>query len=113
MEAEGEAATRVAGSFEVTEGAAFELSVTDVEGLESTDKVKGRVTVKPDRPPLVDVLEPGRHALAADMARAAARVVARQPVLDRVDVRAGVAAVASADSAARLAHRSRTHGDAP
>ena len=54
----------VSGGFEVTEAVAFEISVTDVDGLASRESRRGRVTVLPDRRPSIIVMEPGRHAVA-------------------------------------------------
>jgi hypothetical protein len=54
----------VVGGFEADAAVAFELAVTDVEGLRSTEMVRGRVTILPDRRPRVVVLEPERYAIA-------------------------------------------------
>ena len=54
----------VEGGFELTEAVAFELKVTDTEGFASTHTKKGRITLRPDRRPILQVIEPGRHAVA-------------------------------------------------
>lgn len=54
----------VAGGFAVEEAVAWSLSVEDVEGLTSAESKNGRVLILPDRPPRLEVLEPGRDAVA-------------------------------------------------
>jgi len=56
--------TVVKGAFALTEAIAFTISVTDVDGLVSTEPRRGRVTILPDRPPRLSVLQPGRNAVA-------------------------------------------------
>lgn len=59
----------VVGSFVLNEAIAFQLSVTDVEGLESEESRRGRILVIPDVRPRIRVIEPGRHAVATPEAR--------------------------------------------
>lgn len=54
----------VRGGFEAAGPLAFALSVTDTDGLVSSEPLKGRVTILPDRRPRIIVLEPVRHAIA-------------------------------------------------
>ncbi len=55
---------RVEGTFVVEEGMAWAVTIADVDGLESREPRQGRILIQPDRPPRIDVIEPGRHAVA-------------------------------------------------
>jgi hypothetical protein len=54
----------VTGSFQVTQAVAVAITVTDVDGLVSSDVRRGRVTVLGDKRPQITVLEPRRKAIA-------------------------------------------------
>ncbi len=54
----------VEGSISVDEAVAFAISVTDVDGLVSAESRRGRIEILKDRAPRIDVLQPGRHAVA-------------------------------------------------
>ena len=54
----------VTGEFKVEDAAVFSVSLSDVDGLESQESRKGRVTILPDMRPRIFVLEPGRRAVA-------------------------------------------------
>ncbi|MEM7557618.1 MAG: hypothetical protein AAF394_00715 [Planctomycetota bacterium] len=56
--------TLVRGSFELEKPGEFELSVVDVEGIESQESVRGRITISQDRRPTVRILTPREQSLA-------------------------------------------------
>ena len=66
----------VAGSFVLAEPTLFSLSVTDVDGLTSAERRKGRINILPDERPRILVLEPGRDAVATPSIRIPVRVQA-------------------------------------
>ncbi len=60
---------RAVGQIELTRGGQFELSVTDVAGVESLDRITGRIQILPDRRPVVRILEPRPMSLATPDAK--------------------------------------------
>ncbi|HZI33076.1 MAG TPA: hypothetical protein VFF11_12105, partial [Candidatus Binatia bacterium] len=68
--------TVVTGAFVLKESVAFDLSVRDVENLESADSRRGRFNILPDHPPRIFVAEPGRDAVATPNIRVPVRVQA-------------------------------------
>lgn len=59
-----EQSNRVHGSMVLSRSGQFELSVVDVDGLASQDKVAGAITVIQDRRPLVRIVSPQQLSLA-------------------------------------------------
>ncbi len=54
----------VSGAYALTESGSFSLTVTDIAGTNSTDKIEGKITVVPDQRPIVRILEPKPYSLA-------------------------------------------------
>ncbi|MFW5750017.1 MAG: hypothetical protein ACOCZK_00065 [Planctomycetota bacterium] len=54
----------VVGEFTLQQAVAFNIAVTDRDGLVSREPRKGRITVLPDERPRIRVIEPGRDAVA-------------------------------------------------
>lgn len=54
----------VVGRIELSKPGQFELSVTDTDGVESLDRITGRIQLVPDRRPVVRILEPRPMSLA-------------------------------------------------
>ncbi len=64
----------VEGKIKAEQAAAFAITVKDVDGLTSNTSPKGRVTIIPDRRPVIAVMEPGRHAVATPDVKVPVRV---------------------------------------
>ncbi len=57
-------ANSVAGSFTLEREGKFEITVTDIDGLTSIDKVRGKIEILTDQRPIVRILEPRQFSLA-------------------------------------------------
>ncbi len=62
--ATGELATTVVGILTLTKNATFELSVHDVDGMESQENVTGNISILEDRRPVVRITQPRQISLA-------------------------------------------------
>lgn len=60
----GEQATEVIGEFEVENAGKFELKVTDIDGIESSQAIAGTVTLLKDTKPFVRLSNPKQNSLA-------------------------------------------------
>ncbi len=56
--------TRTAGSFLLTKSGQFELSVVDVDGIESQDRIIGSISITTDQRPIVRIVQPKPMSLA-------------------------------------------------
>ncbi|HEX9045875.1 MAG TPA: hypothetical protein VF988_02515, partial [Verrucomicrobiae bacterium] len=66
--------TVVTGAFTLTQPVVFNLTVRDVDNLDSANAKRGRFNILPDRSPRIFVLEPGRDAVATPDIRVPVRV---------------------------------------
>jgi hypothetical protein len=66
----------VTGAFTLSEPIVFNLSIRDVNGLDSAESRRGRLNVLPDKPPRIIVTEPGRDAVATPSIRVPVRIAA-------------------------------------
>lgn len=66
----------VRGEFTLREAVAFNLNVTDTDGLVSAEGRQGRFTIAPDQRPRLTVMEPARDAVATPTFKVPVRVVA-------------------------------------
>ncbi len=57
-------ADMVSGSFILDREGKFEINVVDIDGLQSTDSVHGKLAILVDQRPIVRILEPKQHSLA-------------------------------------------------
>jgi hypothetical protein len=66
----------VRGEFTLREAVAFNLNVTDTDGLTSAEPRQGRFAIAPDQRPRLTIMEPARDAVATPTFKVPVRVVA-------------------------------------
>ena len=54
----------VSGNFVLDREGKFEINVVDIDGLQSTDLIHGKMTILVDQRPIVRILEPKQHSFA-------------------------------------------------
>jgi len=64
VDSENRQANSVASRFTLERGGKFEITVTDIDGLTSTDRVRGKIEILIDQRPIVRILEPRQYSLA-------------------------------------------------
>lgn len=62
--AEDNQANRVVGQMALERSGTFEATVTDIDGLQSTDRVRGKIEILVDQRPIVRILEPRQFSMA-------------------------------------------------